>query len=57
MQVEGEQIRKALQDSETNGEAAARLGLTRWTLNRKLTRLGIDPRPLLSAKSKKEHVC
>ena len=57
MQIEGEQIRKALQNSETNGEAAARLGLTRWTLNRKLARLGIDPRPLLSAKSKKEHVC
>jgi DNA-binding NtrC family response regulator len=56
-QVESETIRKALQNSDTNGEAASRLGLTRWTLNRKLARLGIDPRPLLSAKSKKENVC
>jgi len=55
--IESEQIRKALRSSETQGEAAARLGLTRWTLNRKLDRLGIDPRPLLSSKSHKEHVC
>lgn len=55
--LESEEIRKALQSSESHGEAAMRLGLTRWTLNRKLARLGIDSRPLLSAKQKKENAC
>lgn len=45
--LEAAEIRKALQSCRTISETAARLGLTRWSLNRKLQRLGIDPQPLL----------
>jgi DNA-binding NtrC family response regulator len=50
--LEATEIRKALQSCRTLNEAATRLGLTRWSLNRKLERLGIDPQPLLSSANK-----
>lgn len=42
-QMEAEQVTRALRQSRTKTEAATRLGITRWTLNRIIDRLGIIP--------------